>query len=323
MGERFHHPVKFQIVLAAGAVVTLLLVFTAWSYSHQSATIVLGGDLMLARDGKPIFADHSAFGDALPVIQQADLAIANLESPLTSTYHNVKTGLAYNLCSPSSEVEVLREAGFDLLSIENNHKEDCSVGGETETAGLLQAAGIIAAAASEEPAIAKVNGIKVAVIAGEDITQHLDLEKLRIAIEKVRKTAELVIVSLHWGNEYQAGPDGQQMETAQYLSDAGADVIWGHHPHVLQRMEWLQSTDKEHRTLVIYSLGNLLSDQNMTDDVRREALIKFRVRRGRIMAIEVIPLIREITGSQLKTAVGQDRQSILNRLRWNEIINQN
>lgn len=323
MGERFHHPVKRLIVITAGAVATLLLVFAAWNHYRKSAAIVLGGDLMLARDGEAILSDSASFGDALPVLQQADLTMANLESPLTSTFGGVYTGSGYNLCAPSAAVWVLKKAGFDLLSIANNHTEDCSAGGEVETAELLQAAGIAAAGVSEEPVLLNVRETRIAVIAGEDVSHPLDLEKMRIAIEKVRKAADLVIVSLHWGNEYQAGPDAHQTEIAQYLADAGADVIWGHHPHVLQRMEWLQSTVSGQRTLVIYSLGNLVSDQNMNGDVRREAMIRLRIRGGKIDAVEVLPLIREIGGSQLIDAEGQDRQSIFDRLRLNEIITQN
>ena len=94
--------------------------------------------------------------------------------------------------------------------------------------------------------------------------------------------ANFVVVSTHWGNEYQAGPDDRQQILAQAWVDAGADVIWGHHPHVLQRMEWITSNEDNHEALVMYSLGNLLADQFMLQDAQRSALSQGEMKNGRI-----------------------------------------
>jgi len=118
-----------------------------------------------------------------------------------------------------------------------------------------------------------INGIKAAILsytygtngipipAGKDYLVNLiDQEKMKAEIARAKQMADVVIMGVHWGNEYQRMPSVAQKNLAQYLVNAGADIIIGHHPHVLQPMEWLQADDGR-KAFVFYSLGNFLSGQ--------------------------------------------------------------
>jgi poly-gamma-glutamate capsule biosynthesis protein CapA/YwtB (metallophosphatase superfamily) len=155
----------------------------------------------------------------------------------------------------------------------------------------------------------------VAVIAVDDVTLPGDITELKTQIQHARSEANVVIVSIHWGNEYQTGPDERQQELAVQLAEVGADVIWGHHPHVLQKMEWIK-TSSGRKTLVMYSLGNLLFDQWMLEDAHRTAVIKISFKDSEIESIEAIPLIMDRISKQLQIPTGATVElQILDRLR--------
>jgi poly-gamma-glutamate capsule biosynthesis protein CapA/YwtB (metallophosphatase superfamily) len=125
---------------------------------------------------------------------------------------------------------------------------------------------------------------------------------------------------MHWGNEYQAGVDERQLTLAQQIADAGADVICGHHPHVLQKMEWLKSADGR-KVLVIYSLGNLLADQWMLEDAKQSALVRLSFKDSTVIGIEVMPLAMNRSSKMLQIAESISiRDEIFDRLGVREML---
>lgn len=314
MGFKFHHSVKMTYFWIPGVLGISLLVSLLWVNSITTISIALGGDVMLARDSVPIITDSSSFGEALPVLLEADLAAANLESPLAYSTPTSSIFAGYNLCTSSSNTAMLRDTGFDAMVIQNNHTFDCNATGDLETQKGLAEIGI--KALGNELNVLEVGQEKIAFLAYEDVGQPFDLNNALTDIANARKAADLLIVSLHWGNEYQAGPDASQMGIAQSLADAGVDVIWGHHSHVLQRIEWVKSTASARRTLVIYSLGNLISDQRMLKDTQRTAIIILKVRKGEIIGISITPLVMNMSQNQLQLADPDQRQLIFERLNW-------
>jgi len=316
VGVKLHRPIIGKRFILPGVVIPLLLAGFVLVRSNQTVTLVLGGDLMLAREGIPIVTNVDGFGDAATIIHHADLAIANLESPLTTVGYVERERPGYNLCADASAIPSLNSAGFDGFSVANNHGLDCGENGVEETSSQLAAAGLFAIGAGQDPVILEVKGQRIAFLAYEDVLQPLDLGTVVEEIKQARSLADILIVSLHWGNEYQAGPDSWQQELAQRLADAGVDVIWGHHPHVLQPMQWIKSSDETHETLVIYSLGNLYSDQFMLEDARRTALVKLEVRHAKIAAVEVYPLVLGMDTGRLVNADAGESEIILDRLKW-------
>ena len=132
----------------------------------------------------------------------------------------------------------------------------------------------------------------------------------------------MLIVSLHWGVEYMGEPTQLQRDQAKQLADAGVDVLWGHHPHVLQPAEWVEAEDGTHRMLTLFSLGNLLTDQTMTYETRHSAIIQLQFKRGEISQLSFQPLVLIQKNGRLGLASpGEEEISqISRRLGWAELL---
>jgi poly-gamma-glutamate synthesis protein (capsule biosynthesis protein) len=256
------------------------------------------GDLMLGRSVNPkpnslayLFADLSG----------ADLALANLESPLAPSFP--ATDSSYNLCASSNQADLLSAWGFDLLSLANNHRLDCSLDGTASTQTILENVGIISIGPDMQPIYREVNGLQLAFLAFEDVSSSLDTNAAVEAIGDAADTGAVVIVSIHWGAEYQGGATERQKFLAQKFSEAGAALIWGHHPHVLQPAEWIRpptgSESWEGSTLVLYSLGNALFDQGGLDDTRRSAMVEVRLDAKGVTGIQIFPFSIDIVNSRI------------------------
>ena len=252
-----------------------------------SVTLALLGDVMLGRDVHPT---PETFTYLKPFLTFADLALANLESPLTDA--PAQSDSPYLLCTPPENVRYLADAGFDYLSLSNNHRLDCGTDGLLETQETLADAELGFIGPDPEPVYRTINGIQLALLAF-DATTDFDLEAAVRAVRTAREAGYLVIVSMHWGAEYQAGPSTRQTQIAQGLADAGAALLWGHHPHVLQPSAWLiqETSMGDHRTLVFYSLGNALFDQHGLEATRRSALALVTLGASGVEDFKVIPFL--------------------------------
>jgi poly-gamma-glutamate synthesis protein (capsule biosynthesis protein) len=184
----------------------------------------------------------------------------------------------------------LGRAGFDVVSLANNHVHDLGGGGAVESRVHLEAAGITPAGAGIDvpeafaPVVRDAGGLKIAFLAytlwhngrspigADGAVAHISeaelLHRVPDAIRAARAElgADFVIVSLHWGIEFQPHPLPTQIEAAHRLVDAGADLVLGHHPHVLQDVE------RYHGGVIAYSLGNFVFDEGLLD--RRQTVIQ-------------------------------------------------
>lgn len=290
--------------------------------------LVLVGDVMIGRHVAEQTARHGAghpFGGVAGLIRGADLAFGNLESPLTKAPRVVHT---YDLTADPDRVSLLTEAGFDLLSVANNHATDHGREGLAETCRTLERAGIAPVSggpnekAAGAPVIREVRGVRVAFLAfeglgaalpaGEEVPGVASLEPLPRAEQAVRVARELadwVVVSVHWGVEYAPLPTPAQRQIAQRLADAGADVVTGHHPHVLQPLAWLQGKDRDRPTLVAYSLGNFLFDQDFSFETTSSAALHLVLGENRFLAVGATPI--RIQAGAVQEAAPEEGSSIL------------
>jgi len=301
---------------------TILVLFLFSCGGHPTVTLALLGDINLGRGVTPS-ADSLAY--LTSELSAADLALANLESPLTTAPSQTS---GYNMCAPPERVRFLAEAGLDLLSIANNHNLDCGPDGLAETESALHAAGLTPLGSADEPVYRTINGLRLAFLAFEDISAPLDGEEAAQAIREAHDTGALVTVSIHWGVEYQGGASERQRQLAQQFVDAGAILIWGHHPHVLQPAEWIgpepcegsdpaatpQDRPSQGCTLVIYSLGNALFDQGGLADTRHSALVLVELDEDGIRSAHAIPFEIDIQHSRVMEADEQVAQAILGQL---------
>ncbi len=214
-----------------------------------------------------------------------DLTFANLETPVAPRSGGATRSFVFN--APPAMVKALRGAGVRVVSVANNHAFDQGRAGFEETLTEVQAAGVAAVGGGEAgresgPRVLEVNGIRIAFLGyasffnqdGNDCppaarrggkaclkASLLDPRRAVAEVEAAARVADAVVVSLHWGVEYEGQPRAADVELAHRLADAGALVILGHHPHVLQPVELYSRADGR-TALIAYSLGNFVSNQS-------------------------------------------------------------
>ncbi len=217
------------------------------------------------------------------LLSRPDVTFANLETPVAPA--NDKGTRSYVFNAPMAAVKALAHAGVGVVSVANNHLFDQGRDGFLETLAQLDAAGMPYVGAGAAPAEAgprrlTVNGLAVDFLgwarffngSGNDCPPALraapcvraallDPERAIAAVRAASATADAVVVSLHWGEEYAHQPRADDVELAHRLADAGALVILGHHPHVLQPIELYLRPDGK-VSVIAYSLGNFISNQS-------------------------------------------------------------
>jgi poly-gamma-glutamate synthesis protein (capsule biosynthesis protein) len=219
----------------------------------------------------------------------------------------------YRLRAPLSSAAALREAGFDVLGLANNHALDYGPEGLGETISRLEGAGIDAvgagpdAVAASQPLIREVGGLRLAFLAFNTVPDPQDRPEdggwtparwdevaVVAAIAAARTPADAVIVSVHWGYEYELRPDPTQRDVAQAMLNAGADLVIGHHPHVVQGTEIdLEGASEPSGVVrgrfVAYSLGNLVFDQQRGETQQGLAL-RALFDAGGLRAVQALPV---------------------------------
>ena len=234
-----------------------------------------------------------------------DIFFANLESPLGPA------GLSpafpekpFNFLGSTGTAAVLKDAGFTLLSLANNHGMDYGAEAVAHTTAALSAAGLAWAGVGVNAADARAlrvverRGVRFGFLAYADAhsprvfaeRDRAGVSALRPAliledVARWRSRVDVLVVSLHWGIEYADRPTERQQRLARRIIDAGADLVLGHHPHVFQGLE------EHHGGLIAYSLGNLLFDQR---GERRDQnyLLRCVFRGGRREKTTLVPLTR-------------------------------
>jgi poly-gamma-glutamate capsule biosynthesis protein CapA/YwtB (metallophosphatase superfamily) len=258
----------------------------------HSARLLFAGDVMLGR-GVARIAAADPDGLFAPIrfqLSSPDLAVANLESPLTLRKHDPSFGPNALEARPTA-ARLLAAAGFDALSLANNHAGDAGPGTVSDTVRALEANGIVPVGAGASSAeayrarIVAVNGLRVALLAfdasrqgpragaGEPGVAWWDESLACEAVKKARSEADLVAVGIHGGAEYVPLTDLYLMRIGTLLARWGADIVWGQGPHVVQPVH-LIDPDKDGRpTLVATSLGNFVFDQHVPG-TRRGAIVE-------------------------------------------------
>lgn len=217
------------------------------------------------------------YSDVADIIASADIAFINQETLMAGDEEYGLSGYPH-FNSPQDLGHELYDLGFDIVNIANNHMLDKGAKGLSDTLDFystldfMMIGGYRNQADYDTVRIYEHEGVKIAMLSytehtnglslsssSELITPLLDDEVIKKQVKAARETADLVFVSVHWGEENTTKPTQKQKHYSQVMADAGVDVIIGHHPHVLQPMEWLEG-DSGKKTLCIYSLGNLVSE---------------------------------------------------------------
>jgi poly-gamma-glutamate synthesis protein (capsule biosynthesis protein) len=265
------------------------------------ATLAAVGDVLMHGAVKDSAADHRVaprggapgndagygwlWAPVSDLLGAADLAFANLETPVAPVAGKGSRSFVFN--APPAAVLALRHAGVRVVSVANNHIFDQGRAGFEETLRQLDEASMAYVGAGEAgreagPRLLEVNGIRIALLAYAHFFNQtgnecppaagrggkpclraslLDPDRAVADVAAAAKEADAVIVSVHWGDEYHQQPREADVALAHRLADAGALVVLGHHPHVLQPVELYPRADGA-TALIAYSLGNFVSNQS-------------------------------------------------------------
>jgi poly-gamma-glutamate synthesis protein (capsule biosynthesis protein) len=293
----------------------VLLICLAWLVQPgqaSSVTLALLGDVMLGRGiAAAGTSPPDVMGALAPDLASADLVLANLESPLTNA--PVQTPSDYVLCAPPTQVRVLVAVALDLLSLANNHHLDCGESGLEDTRARLLEAGIQPLGPESTVVFREVRSTRLAFVALDDVSSPMSLTSAAHAITEARASGALVVVSIHWGAEYQSEPNPRQRAIADALIKAGAALVWGHHPHVLQPAE-KADCDLPRGCLVLYSLGNAVFDQVGLADTRRSALVLARIDKDGVIGLRAVPFAIDVRRGRLTAASPVDADAVMQRL---------
>ena len=279
-------------------------------YSISFATT---GDLIFWRE----VADYidanggaSAMANIADTLAQADVTISNLESPLSDNESEPVIDKDVYIIGRPSAIDSITNSGIDVVSLANNHIMDYTGPALKDTLAALDGAGILHAGAgmneaqAETPAELEVNGASIAFFSWTDIvpdyfvafgdepgvvSARLNMKDACKRVSEAKATHDIVIVAMHWGVEYEDYiSDYLQSEPAHQLVDAGADVILGNHPHVMEGVEFYKGS------LIAYAHGNCVFWQKY-DHTHESIVLNFDMTQDGIKNVVVTPLYLDDT----------------------------
>jgi poly-gamma-glutamate capsule biosynthesis protein CapA/YwtB (metallophosphatase superfamily) len=298
------------VILIMGALVSGALFYHPSSNLSQDKIdqkeikIIFVGDIMLSRAvGKIIEREGVTFPFSLvaSTTRNADIVFGNLENPVS--YRGENVGSIYSFRADPKVIAGLVFAGFDVLSLANNHIFDWGEDALLDTVEFVRSAGMVPVGVGGSLIEARAPGViergdktvcfygysqfadsrggnesrpAVAPLNSELIAQDINNGK--------NYGCKVIIISVHWGNEYETTATREQRELAHKIIDAGATIVVGHHPHVLQEIEEYGGG------LIAYSLGNFIFDQNFSVDTKRSAMLEVTFSSGGDMTYKIIPI---------------------------------
>jgi gamma-polyglutamate biosynthesis protein CapA len=289
------------------------------------------GDLMFGRHVAEVAErqGHDALLEHVTPYLDGDYVSGNLEQVISADEDLPEADKLIHLASDERAVEALVAAGFTTLSLANNHTMDHGIPGLRDTIAALDAAGLEHAGAGEtlddavEVNYQEHGELTVATLSFTDVfvegfiarafqggALQAEPDVFVPMIQRASAEADLVFVHFHWGEEYDIGPSSRQRELAEFAAAAGADVIVGHHPHVLLPAELIGDT------IVLYSLGNFVFDQGWSR-TRESAIARYELGDDGIARLAFVPVyLREATPQPLSGPLATYRQErIFQRLR--------
>lgn len=272
----------------------------------KGTTLLFVGDVMLAR-GVEFYTMREGGGDwgfpfarASSTLRTADLTVGNLEHPVSARGKN--QGSQYSLRAKPDVLASLADAGFDVVSLANNHIWDWGTDALADTLSLLDGARIghvgagMDEAEANQPLFIEKEGSSFAFLSWTNLyPEGLEAKGDSPGVSRFREAEaaarvkelsglyDIVVVLLHFGDEYQTKASETQKRIARMLVDAGADIVVGHHPHVAQEVERYKNG------WIAYSLGNFIFDQGFSDETMRGLALRVHIREGEVQSVEQLP----------------------------------
>jgi poly-gamma-glutamate capsule biosynthesis protein CapA/YwtB (metallophosphatase superfamily) len=292
---------EFQAATPASIAVEKKILQEESPKKDDSLKLIFVGDIMLSRGIGEIMEKnknwHYPFIEIGETLKGADLTFGNLEGPISKNGTNM--GSIYSFRADPRTIEGLAYSGFDVLSVANNHIWDYGAPAFEDTLQILNGNGMspVGGGFSFDEAhsvvVRDVKGTKIAFLAYTNLlpgslgskeckrcVAFPTKEQIVIDIEKAKTEGDIVVVSFHWGDEYKTIHNSYQETFAHTAIDAGADLIIGHHPHVIQ------DTEKYGGGYIAYSLGNFVFDQNFSKETQSGMMLVVTVKDKKVDNIE-------------------------------------
>lgn len=299
---------------------------------NEEVSLVAVGDISYSRGVERIVKKENDINYPFLKIQDylknADLVFGNLETPITQGLEIPDFEMIFR-SNPGTE-QALKQAGFSILSLANNHTLNFGEKGLKDTFNYLENVGIKYVGAGQngqeayQPVYIEKKGIKFAFFAYNDTdvvpnfyeassnnagTAFMRMEKMDEAVKEAKQKADFVIISMHAGIEYTNEPNESQVNFAHAAIDAGADLVIGHHPHVVQVLE------KYKGKYIFYSLGNFVFDQPQMRETEEGLAVKIYFDKNGINKISFLPVVMENL-AQPRMANKNEADKILKRLKF-------
>ena len=274
----------------------------------DAITLAIVGDVLPASGVVRLMEKHGydyPYRESLHLLQSADIAAGNLETAITDR-GTPEEDKEYVYRGPVQTLPALRDAGFDVWSLANNHTLDYGWVGLQDTMAALDEHGFARVGAGHDdaeayaPAYVEAKGFKVAFIGVSNViwkpywnatktrpglAQTYDPTRAVAAIEEARQHADLVVVLVHWGVEYTDKPEPYQVKKGRQFIDAGADLVIGSHPHVLQGFESYKGR------WIAYSLGNFVFTGTKSPQSAETGVLTAVCRRNGECALKFHPML--------------------------------
>lgn len=272
------------------------------TYKQDFVVLLFGGDIMLDRGvkssvNKNFNGDYSVLFEKLEILKKSDIVFANLEGPVSDLGKDIRN--LYSFRMNPSVIPALKGAGFSIVSVANNHVGDWGASAFIDTLVTLKknevfyTGGGINTSEAETPVIIEKYGIKIGYLGFSDVGPNWmkvseNKAGLLLAsnprfdeiVQNASKQVDYLIVSFHFGDEYKTKHNLRQEYLAHKAIDAGAKIIIGHHPHVIEDTEIYKNG------FIVYSLGNFIFDQSFSQNTMQGMLLEIKLNRDGNMSVK-------------------------------------
>lgn len=304
----------------------LSLLISCSFYSNRELTIVAVGDIMLGRGAEKDLSKKKVifpFEKIQSFTSTADICFGNLESPISSRGRAARKKYCFRASTPV--VQGLSYAGFDILSLANNHSLDYGPEALLNTIQILKRNHILCVGAGKnldqarKAVVFSIKKNRIVFLAYNSTfpeSFYANIDKPGIAPSKLKfirqdieqnKKSDIVVVSFHWGEEYTETPTEKQRKLAHLAIDSGADLVLGHHPHVIQGLEFYK------KKLIVYSLGNFIFDQRF-GNTSKSFILKCVFAKKKLSKAVIIPIIRTYGKYYPQPARDKEKREIIDLL---------
>lgn len=268
----------------------------------DAVTVVVTGDVMLGRTVENLGVTHGfdyPFLYAKNIFGGADFVFVNLEGPVPLA-HEKTPAYSFRFSFLPESIRALRKAGVNVANLANNHTADFGEEGYSETVSVLKKEGIAATGhplrVGKESVFETIShGRKLYFIGINDTYVPVDISKSGALIRNLKKddADAFVMVAVHFGEEYKSASNERQRKLARSLVDAGADAVFGSHPHVVEEREMYRGKP------IFYSLGNFIFDQYFSEEVQKGLAVRLTIGKEKT-EYELLPI--DLHKSQPKLA---------------------